>query len=175
MQQIQRVSQIAKNACWVGFYLTPIVIALFWLSHGQFFGLVNFQLYSLPLPPIVTLPLETKWVGFVVTLIPAFFFMIMLFFAARLFKKYQENEIFTLQTARCIRNIAIVLLGWQLVHPLYDILISVALTYPTGHIKMGIIFDGSNFREIILGFVLFVIGWVMVEAAKLKEEQEFTV
>lgn len=175
MNKIKRISQIAKIFFWIGFFVAPLSVAFYWAGGGSFFQAIHFQFYSFPLPQLGGLPMAARFLGFLVTLIPTAFFMLTLYYAATLFSFYEQGKIFDLSAARCIRKIAIVLLAYQIARPIYDMLISFVLTYTTSNPHIRIAFDSSDLTGIIIGIVLFVIGWVMVEANQIKEEQEYTV
>lgn len=173
MDKIKAVSRFCKALFWLGFWVTPAAIILCWLTNGSVF---HFQIHSFDnLPSIAQLPTVAKILGFSVTLIPTIVLMLVFYFTARLFNAYQSGKIFEMDNARCIRNIGIVIFVWELVRPIYDLLISYAFSFSTGKPIFQVAFDATTIGEVIIGILLIVIGWIMMEANKLKEEQEFTI
>jgi len=158
------------------FYLLPISVALYWVMNGRpdwLFNMLN--LMPQQLLPLSKLAITTKLLGFVVTLLPMVAGMLILHFLSTLFGMYQQKRIFELANAKCFRNIAIVTIGWQIIRPLYDVLISLVLTIPQGHTMIYVMFDVDAARNFLIGVVMYVVALVMLEGSKMREEQEFTV
>ena len=95
----------------------------------------------------------------------------------RLFSQYQQGDVFSTQSTGLIRQIGLCLLLWPLVSFLYPpmIIIFLKLLGVVEHGEIGLLFGSSEFRMLALGVVVTLVGWIMQEAQKLKEEQELTV
>ena len=78
---------------------------------------------------------------------------------------------------RCFRLLSKALIGWCLVGILTDPLMSIALTlhYPAGERMLSIGLGSPDLTALLVGGILAVITWVMDEARKLKDEQDFTI
>lgn len=95
-----------------------------------------------------------------------------------IFKNYKLGDIFTSYNARSYR-----LIGWcfflnaLIVKPLSDMLmvLSVTLLNPPGHRYISLSFGTPNMENLFYGTILIVISWVMLEATKLREEQDYVI
>ncbi|WP_423063981.1 DUF2975 domain-containing protein [Candidiatus Paracoxiella cheracis] len=175
MDRIRTVSQISRTILLILFWVAPIVVLVSWLTNTPFFTSLNLRLLPGVVPDLNQLPPQVKCYGFLTSLIPTAASMIILYSLACMFKHFERGNIFGINSARCLKIVGITILIWEIIHPFYDILMSYVLTHFTDHTRLAIQFDISNLRGLIIGIVLFVIAWVMEEAAKLKEEQDLTV
>lgn len=91
----------------------------------------------------------------------------------RLFGRYRSGEILTDACARDIHRIGLALLAVALATILIPTLQLLALSWraPTGRI-LAIGLDGGTLGFLLAGGLLTVIGWVMGEASRLREENE---
>jgi len=174
MSRIQTLSRLARRLFWLILLVSPLAVISYWSTDGALLQALHFQLYSLPLPPLHTVSSSVKFLAFLVTLIPLGLFMAMVYHASRLFRLYEHGEIFNAHCARRIRNVAVMLLIYEVTRPIYDVLISFIMTYHSG-VLIHVVFDVSDLIALVLGVLLFVIGWVMLEANDLKAEQDLTV
>ncbi len=101
-----------------------------------------------------------------------------LFTLKSIFKNYHKGEIFSTVNAAYYRY-----LGWLFflnaifVKPISDCGMGLAVTVhnPPGHRYLIFNFGTPNMEAIFCGSLLIVISWVMLEASKLKDEQQFTI
>lgn len=176
MHRIKILGQLFKFIFWFGFWITPVVLIFCWLSSGALLDWFHFQIHSFSnLPSINSLSSTARLLGFLVTLIPAGILMLVFYFTAKLFASYQSGKIFEIDNALCIRNIGITIFAWELISPIYDLLISYVFSYSTGVPIFQVAFNAQTIGNIVVAILLIVIGWIMLEANKLKEEQEYTI
>ncbi|MBO1255657.1 DUF2975 domain-containing protein [Alteromonas sp. 5E99-2] len=94
-----------------------------------------------------------------------------------LFKQYKEGHIFSFNSVVQIRRLGLCVLLWplvQLIYPSALILILKLLGFlEHGEISFSITIE--SFEAIATGFIILVIGSIMAEAARLKNEQELVI
>jgi hypothetical protein len=112
-------------------------------------------------------------------MIPLGFELLTLYFLIKLFKLYEQGEIFSIRNVNFIRKTGYTMLIGQLINPVYQVLISVTLTW---HNKLHgvpryatIAFDGTSVGIILTSLMIILISWIMAEGCKLREEQQLTV
>lgn len=123
-----------------------------------------------------TLPL--KMLGLfsdVIALIPL---LIGLTILIRIFKNYQQGEIFNPCNAQKYYKLGwLALLDALLFKPVSQTLIVLAVTLsnPPGHRYLMMEFGSPNLKALFIGTLLIIISWVMLEASKIHDEQRFTI
>lgn len=124
-----------------------------------------------------TLSPETKFLGFLISLIPTGISMFIFYFLIKLFGLYERGQIFSTPSVKYIRNIGITVLVGELVNPIYLALISAAMTWnnPAGERLSTISISGTNVAMVITAVLIILISWIMAEGHKLQEEQKYTV
>lgn len=183
MNKIQRVSIVLRWMFQIAFIALPLLLIAFWMnaplplsSNMAKFG---FVISFIPKGTKVlhALSANMKVLGFLISLIPLSVELFVLYFLIRLFKLFELNEIFSYQNVRNIKYIAYALFVGQLISPIYQMLISAAMTWhnPVGKRMMAITFTGSNIAILLIALMMILISWIMSEAYKLREEQKYTV
>lgn len=181
MKKIQRIGYFFKLLFQIIFIALPILSAICWWRAPAGINLFNHSVVINFVPknwPIMHhLSVTTKALGFLINLIPVGIAMLALYFLIRLFRLYERGTIFTIQNVRYLRNIGYTLLIGQLLSPIYDMLISLVLTWSNPHHyrMIGITEKGINVEMILVALLVILISWIMLEGYKLKEEQELTV
>lgn len=100
---------------------------------------------------------------FTLALISTSAIVLILYFLVKLFRAYENNDIFTVGNAKLIRNIGYVLLGKQFLSPLlYFIIHDAVLILP-------------SIEKIGLAAIIIIHSWITIEAYHLKEQQSLTV
>ena len=175
IMQLEKITLMLKYIFKAIFYGFPLLIATFWITGAEPHWLFhNFNLMPEQLLPLGDPSTTTRILGFMVTLLPTIAGMLISYYFINLFDLYHQGRVFEFKNARCIRNIAIVTIGWQLVRPIYDVLISYALTYQTG-IQIHVLFDVTALRNFLIGILIYIVALVMEQACKLREEQDYTI
>lgn len=175
MNRINKVSRVTRIFLLFLFYTAPVALTVSWLTKASSLWIFDLRLFPGVIGHVDQLPKLFKIYGFLMSLIPTLCAMVILFHLAKLFSFYEKNEFFEIQNARCLKISGLTILIWELIHPLYDVLMSYVLTSAQGHAVIQFQFDVSNLRGIIIGVVLYVIAWIMQEANRLKEEQDYTI
>lgn len=101
-----------------------------------------------------------------------------LFVLKTLFLNYQKGDVFSPINGRHYRY-----LGWLffldalIAQPLNHLLMVLAVTLanPPGHRYISLSFGIPNIKALFCGMLVIVISWVMLEASKLHDEQQFTI
>jgi hypothetical protein len=182
MHKIQRVSFIFRVLFQIIFILLPLLQIFVWIQaphplgeHSQFaYHYLNHHLQTLVLHDI---SVQEKLLGFLISSIPLAVELFIVFFLIKLFKRYEQGEIFSFENVKTIRNIGYTLLVSQLLNPIYEGLMSLLLTWhnPPGHRIAVVSFGTPNLVTIITALLVILISWIMAEAFKLQEEQIYTI
>jgi hypothetical protein len=105
-------------------------------------------------------------------------FLLSLLVLKSIFKNYQQGEIFSTANALHYKK-----LGWLffldalLIKSLSNTLLvlAVTLTNPPGHRWITISYGTPNLKALFCGMLVIIISWVMLEASKLHDDQQFTI
>lgn len=118
-----------------------------------------------------------KILGGLISAIPMMIEMFILYSLIKLFKLYEDGEIFSINHVRYIRNIGYALLMGQLVEPFYQFAMGLVLTLhnPPQYRYAAITLDQTNIRILLTAFLVILISWIMAEGCKLREEQQLTI
>jgi hypothetical protein len=183
MDKIKRVSLIFRFIFQFCFFALPIIYIIAWATTpGDLVmagGVINLSF----IPPAYTnkifhsLSVYDRLFGFAVSAIPMAIELYILYSLIKLFKLYEKGEIFTSLNVNHIRHIGYALLISQILNPIYEFLMGVALTLhnPPGKGFAAIGFDLTNIGIILIALITLLISWVMAEACKLREEQQLTI
>ncbi|MCX4026185.1 DUF2975 domain-containing protein [Endozoicomonas sp. SM1973] len=121
--------------------------------------------------PVTITPL-TKVLGLVITLIP----LGIIFYGLRqliiLFKHYERGEIFTLLNALILRKIGFLFYVWIGCQVVYSTLFILVLTFknPPGQKILQISVGSDSILPFVVGSIIILISWVLVEAQKVSDE-----
>lgn len=162
----------------------PLGWVLFWV-FGPFGGhLADSRLaigYN-PLPegmlPVgEVLSVTTRVLGCLVGFLPLAVWELILYYLILLFKAYEQGDIFSYQTVRYLQYVGYAVVAGQVLHPFYEALLSLVLTWhhPRGERMISIGFSGTNLGLLLAALMIILIAWIMREGCRLKEEQDYTV
>lgn len=96
----------------------------------------------------------------------------------KLFQNYKNGLIFSQQNAEKYKMLAgLFLLNAILAMPLSQMLevLAVTLSNPPGHRWISLTFGSPNLEVVFCGVLVLCISWIMVEAYRLKEDQNLTI
>lgn len=181
MKNIKRVSLLFRILFQVLFVIFPITFIIFWMQAPKplefFHGATSFNFIPKGIAILAPLSASTKIYGFIISLIPIAIAEIILYFLIKLFKLYEQGEIFSLQNVNYIRNIGYTLLIGQILDPIYQALLSGVLTWHNGSGQrfVTITLDGTDAGIVLVVLLTILISWIMAEGCKLREEQKYTV
>jgi hypothetical protein len=180
MNKIMLVSRFFRVLFQITFVAVPICLILYWLNapypllifgNSIFIDLIPHQMPNFPI--ILHLSNQTKFLGFLVSLIPATVILVVCYFLIKLFRLYEKNEIFSLNNIIYLRKVAaVVILGELVFLPIYQGLLSLVLTWD--YSSHFVVFS-VNFSILLLSLLLVLISWIMAEGFKLQDEQQYTV
>jgi len=174
-ERIQNASRRLRRILLTIVCILPVLDALVWLFMNKF----PEMMWRKMLPYFVTMPLpvSARLMGFVVTMLPTGIAMIGGYHLMRLFRLYEQGQIFRDSNVRCFRNLSRVLIWWFVVGIVQKSLLSIALTLhnPPGQRMITVELGSPDLTALLLGAILAVIAWVMEEGRKLQEDQDFTV
>jgi len=188
MNRIQKVSAYLLSILNLLLIGVPIITGCLWMfmevplpkeaiSEGLFFDLVKTPEGVVNLSTVTWSPLS-KFIGFTANLVGLLPILFGIYVLKLTFQNYKKGEIFNLINAKYYQY-----LGWLffldglLIKPLSNMLmvLAVTLTNPPGHRYLQIEYGTPNLEVLFCGMIVLVISWVMAEASRLQQEQEFTI
>ncbi len=179
MNKIRRISQFFKWFFILLFIALPIMYAIFWLNAPIPMSSLAATSGLIPSGTQIMQPLslETKFLSFVVALIPLSIDLLVLYFLIRLFMYFERGEIFSLENVKNIKRIGYTIFLGQLFTIVYQLLITTVLTWnnPAPYRVAIFSFTGTNFGLLLAALLIILVSWIMAEGYKLKEEQEYTI
>jgi len=195
MEKIRRVSLYFRMIFQLIFIALPVLLIVSWiyapeslvLLHGiihldaipaNYSGMHVFSSQGVPEKALLhTLSVSEKILGCLVSAIPMVVNMFILFMLIKLFRLYEKGEIFTVNNVKYLRNIGYALLIGQLIDPAYQFVMGIVLTLhnPPHHRFASITLDQTNIGIVFTALLVILISWIMLEAYKLREEQQLTV
>ena len=174
-QRITRVSRNLRRICTGLIFALPIACALFWTFFNRFYALMP----MIPLPVHVNPDLTslTRFLAFLVDLIPLVAVIYGLQKLRRLFGLYENRLIFSEQNVDCFRRLGRALILWVIGDIVRNSLLSIVLTLhnPPGQRVITFGLYSADFTGIFVGIVILVISWVMDEGRKIQEDQALIV
>ncbi|WP_434139630.1 DUF2975 domain-containing protein [Photobacterium leiognathi] len=182
MSNIEKHSRKVRKLFQTFLILTPLMVIYFWLttntpynfiSHTGIFNL-SFDINELTEVPLT---LTTRLLAMVASLLYCTIIMYALAVLIKLFKNYEQNNIFTLENAQSYQKLGYCIFYWVGGGLLYEPIMSLILTFnnPPGHRMITLTFVGLDFLTIVLGFIVLIISWVMKEGYQLADEQNYTI
>ena len=173
-QRIQRLSHTLRLALTSILLLIPILSIVYWWNLNH---LPDSLVGQLPVSPSQALSGLDRFLGFLASLIPIGVKMAGLYMLIKLFRLYENLEIFSNRNVICFRNLGRILIFWVIAQLIYIPLISIVVTYqnPPGERSIAVSLGSADLTALIIGVTLLVISWVMDEGRKLEEEQRYTV
>ena len=172
--RIQRVSSKFLRLFTVLIVSIPIFTVLFWL----FFNYLPIGLtMGLPVIGSNALSLTGISLAILVSVIPVSVAVYGLNILKELFELYENAIVFSSRNVKCFRRLGYTLILWVFSNMVFVTLISVVLTYnnPIGERLIVAQFGTSDLATIIMGAIVVLVSWVMLEASKLETEQAYTV
>ena len=181
MHKIQYVSKIFK---WLFILISialPLLFLFFWVMAPSLGLLADNTLvlhfFHEPVNTLLYLPFATKLLSLLICLIPLAIHMLLLYFLIRLFQRYERFDIFSLKSVKYLKYIGVTLLIGQLLQPIYQMLLSLTLTWhnPPGERVAAIFFSDADIGILLAAGFIILISWIMAEGYKLQEDQNYTI
>ncbi len=184
MSKLQRVSSYLQQLfifCVIAIPLLQIISwALFDPHTSQQLTYLSLRpvhdiMYGLDIANPVTSSI--KFFGFCASLLLTIPSLIIFYLLSRLFGSFKQNIVFERENAHTIRWIGYMFLGYSILMPLHQAVMTFILTMnnPVGEKLIGVSFGTPNIEIIITALIVIVIAWVMEEAHKLKEQEALTI
>lgn len=182
MHKIQHYSHHIRLILQFIIFLVPVLNLCFWLTvqtdkdflYATGIVQLNVDIASLAHEPLT---LSTRLFAFLVSMLPCGIFIYALSQLVKLFKSYENANIFTLETADYFKKIGFSFFYWVIGGVLYGGLISAVLSFNNlpGTRIFSLSFASIDFLTILCGFIVLVIAWVMKQAQLIADEQQYTV
>jgi hypothetical protein len=178
--KIKIVSLFFRLLFQIGLVAVPLVHIISWIYAPQVIGEnIGFAMRVLPeeVKILYQLGASTKFFGFLIDMIPIVIIEFMLYFLIRLFRLYEQGEIFSLINVNYIKKIGYILFIFQLLSPITNGLLTGVLTWhnPPGHRYIAISLSGINIAMLLTASLIILISWIMSEGCRLREEQQLTI
>jgi hypothetical protein len=108
----------------------------------------------------------------VITSVPVGIMLYGLWQARQLFAGFAAGQVFTLASARRLRDFAAAMLAQAVLGPLSStaLLLAFTLSNPPGERQLAITLSSNDYIALIVGGVLLAVAWVMVEASRIADE-----
>ena len=115
---------------------------------------------------------ESMAAAVAITAIPVGVLLFGLWQVRALFADFAAGRVFTLTSARRLRNFAASVLAQAILGPLSSTALLLAFTFnnPPGQRQLGIALSTNDYLALIIGGVLLAVAWVMVEATRIADE-----
>ena len=163
------------------FYMTPLILLHYWLVLDTRYDIYNLiqvivplEYASLLLEPITV---TTRVLAFIASLIPAGIIMLGLNLLIRLFKNYEQGEIFTLENSKTFKQLGYCLLSWIIGNVAYGAILSVILSSNGNqeNRQLTLTLTAPDLLPLILAVIIIVISQVMAEGQKIADENSKTI
>ena len=107
-----------------------------------------------------------------ITAVPVGVLLFGLWQVRALFLKFADGQVFTLASARLLRNFAGSVLAQAILGPLSStaLMLAFTLSNPPGNRQLVITLSSHDYLALIVGGVLLAVSWVMVEATRIADE-----
>jgi len=128
--------------------------------------------------PLTELSNTTKFLGFLISLLPVSMTMFILYLVSKLFNAFEHLDFFSANTVKYLKRIGFLIITNQiLIHAVYCALITLVLTFsnPPGKRIIEISYGIGELNLLIVGIIIILASWIMDEGRKLQEEQEGTI
>jgi hypothetical protein len=174
-QRIIAVSRQLRLTCKGLIICLPVIYGVFWTLFNQLYNMG--PLIPLPVRVDHDLPGLTRFLAFMVDMIPMGVIIYGLQKLEGLFLLYENGLIFTEQHVRCFRSLGRALIVWVGCDVVRNSLLSMVLTLdnPPGQRVITVGLGSADFAAVFVGIVVLIISWVMDEGRKIQEDQALIV
>ena len=175
MTDIHHFSRNLSRLFQVCFIITPIFTLSYWIFLEPAL-IVGMNPFGVPTGHL-TLNKVSKILGFSASLLPTLVAMSLFYHLTRLFKNYQEGQVFTPDNIGSLGKLGKCLFLLAVANFVCGGLISVALTFqnPAGERMLMLSLGSPQVLPILIGLVIMGISQGMKEGLILVEEQRYTI
>lgn len=178
MNKIKSISVKLRIAFQIAFVIIPVINIMVWMFYESLPTSISTTLlpYSLNLNQIHINPL-TKTLACLATMLQISIILYALGLLIKLFRNYEQNQIFTLTNVKYYRRLGYAVFSWVVCNKLVEAMISVILTFqnPVGHRMIAVKFTGVDLVALAMSSLIILIAWIMNEGHELQEEQALTI
>ena len=183
MIKIQKVSRLFIQLFNLLIFILPLVLLLRWLVIDSDLFKNYSQEYIITPEGIIKLSnvkwsLTTKFIGFLAEILNVLPVYLSLFILKSIFSNYKNELIFVKENAIFYKYLGCLFFIYAIVsQPLYHLLMILAATIsnPPGHRYISLNFGTPNLEALFCGALVLMISWVMLEANKIYDDQQYTV
>ncbi|MBK2085625.1 DUF2975 domain-containing protein [Francisella adeliensis] len=179
MKKIKSMSKKYRVIFQLMLVLVIVVTPIFWLTVDTKIDIFSSIGMSSIYSPYINSPMlmSTRIFAIIVSLIPISIVSYALIALIRLFKFYEQGNIFSVETVNQYKKLGKALIFWFFGIMIYDALISLVLTMnnPVGHRVISITIGGIDILAIIAGSVVLIISSVMQQAQEIADENSLTI
>jgi len=180
MKKIQTTSRMLSRLflalCWI-IPLGTAYLVLFHLKECLDWGLFSLMLPSEQVQHIETFSPAHRLLILAIQFLPISITVFICASLARLFKLYEYGRLFEEDNIKLVRRISIYMLSGELLHLVYQPLMTVALTFnnPPGERMASISLGSTNVATLITALIILVASWIFKEANQLNKEAQLTI
>ncbi len=104
-------------------------------------------------------------------------YFLIYFFLFKLFRLYQQGQIFTVANIACLKNIGKTLLAWIALNTFYPVVVTlfIRLSGLSDSLSIYMSIGSTELFYLLSGLVIYVNAWIMTIAIELKQEQELVI
>lgn len=168
----KRLSSIISWLCLVVLIVLPAA-AVWLLFNLELFADIAQRNLKLPIiwSSVETGQLVLAWLASIIYMSIG---LIALFYLRRSFLNFSKGRLFDLENTRDLRLFAIFVLVQGLITPIFYACLSVIFSWnhPAGQKMLSVMFGSNEIRSIGLALIFWVICDLLVEAEKLKKENQ---
>jgi hypothetical protein len=172
MQELGRIAKASRRLGLVfrlGMWLTPALVAAFWLLVGQNSVLQR----QLPVALDPGLPWPAQVWGFAVSMLPGAVAMYVLSQLSGLFRLYEQGQFFTQDNVAIFQRLGRAIIIWAASDFLRVTGLGLVLTLhrAAGQRLLVLSLSSDQVLLALIGLVVLTISWVMDEARKIEEDR----
>ena len=168
------IQLLAKRCRFLMYFIAILAIfavIFLWLSspafiHSTWLMIIGANNYG------ITVDGKIRVLGFMISLLPLSVLLYISTLLIQLFKNYEQTAFFTLGNAKLIRKLGFSLYLWAASNIIFKTLLSLVLTMNNPpHAKLlSINITGMDIQSIVIGSIVILLSWVMIEAQKIAED-----
>jgi len=182
MHNIQKQSRRVRLFLQCLLPVIPAAIIYFWMTVQTPFDILSaagIVELSLDIESLTQTPLSntTRLLALFTSLLLYGIVLYALTILIRLFRNYENGEIFSLENATYYQKLGYCLFYWVAAGLVYGGVMSVVLSFnnPPGDRILMLSFEGLDLLTLVLGLIVIIISWVMREGYKIADENNRTI
>lgn len=182
MSHIQRQSRRVRIVLQLFLVLLPVTVCYFWLTVNtprDYLTTLGIVQLSFDITHFTHLPLSTavRVQAAIASLLLSGVVMYALSVLIRVFRNYENGEIFSLENAKSYQKLGYCVFYWVLGSVVYRTVVGLILSFnnPPGQRIVAVSFVGVDMLTLLFGLIVFIIAWVMKEGHIIADENSHTV